>query len=347
MKRENFQKIVDGKQIDLFELSNKNGMKVFITNYGAKIVSILSADKNGNFDDMVLGFDTIDEYLQKETYFGTVCGRFANRIKDGKFTLEGKDYSFVQNNGTNHLHGGNVGFNQKIWEIKNVTSTELELVYYSPDGEEGYPGNLLTTVTYSLNDDNELKVNYKAASDKTTIVNFCQHSFFNIHGAGNGDVLNQYLMINADFYTPIDETQCPNGEVRKVDNTLMDFRQPVKIADRINADFDQFTIGKGIDNNWVVRKAQAGDLAFAASVYDEETGRLLEMFTTQPGVQVYAGNWVEKNKGKGGKQYDERYAICLEAQGFPNSPNMPHFPSPVLKKGKIYDETCIYKFSVK
>ncbi|MBO5974894.1 MAG: galactose-1-epimerase, partial [Paludibacteraceae bacterium] len=170
MKRENFQKIVDGKQIDLFELSNKNGMKVFITNYGAKIVSILAADKNGNFDDLVLGFDTIDEYLQKETYFGTVCGRVANRIKDGKFTLEGTDYSFVQNNGTNHLHGGNIGFNQKIWEVKNSSSIELELVYYSPDGEEGYPGNLLTTVTYSLNDDNELKVNYKAASDKTTIV---------------------------------------------------------------------------------------------------------------------------------------------------------------------------------
>jgi aldose 1-epimerase len=344
--KDNFNKIVDGKQVSLFVLKGGK-MEVSITNYGAKIVSILTPDKNGKTDDVVLGFDNIDDYLTKEPFFGAVCGRFANRIKKGHFELEGKSYDLVVNNGANHLHGGIKGFNAVVWDVESVSENKLVLFYLAKDGEEGYPGNLKTTVTYQITEDNELSVHYQAITDKTTILNFCQHSFFNLKGAGNGNIEDHYLTVNADFFTPLDETQAPVGEVRFVDNTLMDFRKPVLISDRIDADYDQFTFGRGIDNNWVVKKAQAHDMAHAASLYEPQSGRTLDVFTTQPGIQVYSGNWVENHVGKYGKRYDTRYAICLEAQGFPCSPNYPQFPSPVLRPGECYDEICVYKFSTK
>jgi aldose 1-epimerase len=346
MQKEKFDKTVDGKQIGLFVLKGGD-LEVAITNYGAKIVSVLAPDKNGKKEDMVLGFDNIDDYLDKEPFFGAVCGRFANRIRKGHFELEGKTYDLVVNNGPNHLHGGNKGFNAVVWEMEEVSKNKLVLYYLAKDGEEGYPGNLKTTVTYQVTEDNELKVHYQAITDKTTILNFCQHSFFNLKGAGNGTIEDHYLTINADFYTPLDEGQAPVGEVRFVEGSLMDFRQPVLISDRINADFDQFAFGRGIDNNWVIRKSQAHDLAHAASLYEPASGRQLDVFTTQPGIQVYSGNWVENHVGKEGKQYDVRYAICLEAQGFPASPNFAQFPSPVLRPDENYEEVCIYKFGVK
>ena len=344
--QEKFNKIVDGKQVGLFVLKGGN-LEVAITNYGAKIVTLKAPDKNGKIDDVVLGFDNLDDYLTKEPFFGAVCGRFANRIKKGHFELEGKAYDLVVNNGANHLHGGIKGFNAVVWDVESFSDNKLVLFYLAKDGEEGYPGNLKTTVTYQVTDDNEMKVHYQAITDKTTILNFCQHSFFNLKGAGNGNVEDHYLTINADFYTPLDETQAPVGEVRFVDGTLMDFRSPVLISDRINAEFDQFTFGRGIDNNWVVKKEQAHDMAYAAELYEPVSGRTLEVFTTQPGIQVYSGNWVENFTGKYGKKYDVRYAICLEAQGFPCSPNYPQFPSPVLRPGENYDEICVYKFGVR
>lgn len=341
-----FNKIVDGKQVSLFVLKGGK-LEVAITNYGAKIVTLKAPDKNGKIEDVVLGFDNLDDYLTKEPFFGAVCGRFANRIKGGHFELEGKAYDLVVNNGANHLHGGIKGFNAVVWDVESFSDNKLVLFYLAKDGEEGYPGNLKTTVTYQVTDDNELKIHYQAITDKTTILNFCQHSFFNLKGAGNGNIEDHYLTINADFYTPLDETQAPVGEVRFVDGTLMDFRSPELISDRINADFDQFTFGRGIDNNWVVKKGQAHEMASAATLYEPVSGRTLEVFTTQPGIQVYSGNWIENFTGKYGKKYDVRYAICLEAQGFPCSPNYPQFPSPVLRPGENYDEICVYKFSVR
>jgi aldose 1-epimerase len=346
IKQEKFNKTVDGKQVSLFVLKGGN-LEVSITNFGAKIVALMAPDKNGKKEDMVLGFDNLDDYLTKEPFFGAVCGRFANRIKKGHFVLEGKTYDLVVNNGANHLHGGIKGFNAVVWEVESVSENRLELYYLAKDGEEGYPGNLKTTVTYQVTADNELEVHYQAFTDKTTIVNFCQHSFFNLKGAGNGSIEDHYLTVNADFCTPLDQTQAPIGEIRTVEGTLMDFRHPVLISERINADYDQFTAGRGIDNNWVVNKPQAHDMAHAASLYEPVSGRLLEVFTTQPGIQVYSGNWVENHVGKYGKQYDVRYAICLEAQGFPCSPNYPQFPTPVLHQGETYNETCIYKFGTR
>jgi len=344
--QENFNKIVDGKQVNLFVLKGGH-LEVAITNYGAKIVTLLAPDKKGVKADMVLGFDNLDDYLTKEPFFGAVCGRFANRIKKGHFVLDGKTYDLVINNGANHLHGGVKGFNDMVWEVESVSDNKLVLYYFSKDGEEGYPGNLKTTVTYFVTEDNELEVHYQAITDRATIVNFCQHSFFNLKGAGNGTIHDHYLTVNADFCTPLDETQAPIGEVRAVDGTLMDFRQPVLVADRVDADYDQFTFGRGIDNNWVVKKPQSHDMALAASLYEPVSGRLLEVFTTQPGIQVYSGNWIGNEVGKEGKIYDVRYAICLEAQGFPCSPNYPQFPTPVLRPDETYNETCIYKFSTK
>jgi aldose 1-epimerase len=345
MKQENFNKTVDGKTVGLYTIKGGR-IEVSVTNYGAKIVSLMAPDKNGKTDDVVLGFDTIDDYLDKEPFFGAVCGRFANRIRKGHFVLEGQTYDLVVNNGANHLHGGIKGFNAVVWDVEQVSDNRLVLFYLSKDGEEGYPGNLKTTVTYQITNDDELIVHYQAFSDRVTVLNLCQHSFFNLKGAGNGHIEDHYLTVDADYYTPLDETQAPVGTVLKVDGSLMDFRSPVLIADRINADFDQFVFGRGIDNNWVINKAQAGELAHAATLSEPVSGRRLDVYTTQPGIQVYSGNWIENHVGKYGKQYDVRYAICLEAQGFPCSPNYPHFPSPVLKPGETYDETCIYKFGI-
>jgi aldose 1-epimerase len=335
---------LNGKPVSLYTLFNKNGMSVDITNYGAKIIRLIVADKNGKFDDVVLAFDTLEEVIEKEIYFGAVCGRFANRIKDGKFSIDGVEYTLPINNGTNSLHGGVHGYNEKVWTVKSVSQQELVLELFSPDGEEGYPGNLTITCTYILSDDNEIKMHYEATTDKATIIGLTNHSYFNLKGAGNGTIKDHTLQINADFYTVLDESFALTGEIRPVAETPFDFRSAKAVGEVI--DDEVYVPGWGIDNNWCLRKEQAGDCVLAGTVYEPTTGRKMETFTTQPGMQIYTGNWMDKIVGKEGKIYDRQDAICLETQGFPNSPNVAHFPSSLLRPGQKYDEWCVYKFSV-
>ena len=320
-------------------------MSAEICNYGARVTKLNVPDKKGVTADVVLSFDTLEEITTKETYFNATCGRFANRIKDAKFTLEGKDYKLAENNGPNSLHGGKEGFNMKVWDVKSISENEIILHYLSPDGEEGYPGNLDVTLTYQLTDENELKIHYEAISDKTTVIGLTNHSYFNLKGAGEGLVHDHYLQLNADFHTALDEFTCPTGEVLKVDNSPYDFREPTLLADRINDPV--FAPNRGLDDNWVIRRNQPGELVVAGYIYEPESGRKMEVITTQPGIQIYTANWVDKQIAKYGKQYEAQGAICLETQGFPASPNYPHFPSTVLRAGEKYDEWCIYKFSVK
>ena len=335
---------LDGKPVTLYTLFNTKGMSADITNYGAKIIRLITPDRNGKFDDVVLAFDTLEEVIEKEIYFGAICGRFANRIKDGQFTLDGEDYQLPVNNGTNALHGGIHGFNEKVWTLKSVTQQELVLTLFSPDGEEGYPGNLCITATYFLSDENELKIHYEATTDKATIIGLTNHSYFNLKGAGNGTIRQHQLQLNADYYTVLDESFALTGEIRPVEGTPFDFRQPTVVDERV--DDEAFVPGWGLDNNWCIRKHQFGELALAGYIYEPESGRKMEVLTTQPGVQIYSGNWIENVTGKEGKKYDRQDAICLETQGFPNSPNIPFFPSPVLRPDEKYDEWCVYKFSV-
>jgi aldose 1-epimerase len=335
---------LDGKPVTLYTLFNKKGMSADITNYGAKIIRLITPDRNGKFDDVVLSFDTLEEVIEKEIYFGAICGRFANRIKDGKFTLDGEDYQLPVNNGTNALHGGIHGFNEKVWTLKSVTQQELVLTLFSADGEEGYPGNLSVTATYFLSDENELKIHYEATTDKPTIIGLTNHSYFNLKGAGNGTIRHHQLQLNADFYTVLVDSFALTGEIRPVEGTPFDFRQPTVVDVRV--DDEAFVPGWGLDNNWCIRKHQFDELALAGFVYEPESGRKMEVLTTQPGIQIYSGNWIENVTGKEGKIYDRQDAICLETQGFPNSPNIPFFPSPVLRPDEKYDEWCVYKFSV-
>lgn len=335
--------LVDGKPVSLYTIVNANGMSCDITNYGAKIIRLFAPDRNNNFDDVVLAFDTLDEIIEKEEYYGAVCGRFANRIKDGKFSIDGNQYTLAVNNGTNALHGGVEGFNSLVWDVVATSESKITLSLLSPDGDEGYPGNLQVTLTYELTDDNALNIHYEATTDKPTIVGLTQHSYFNLKGAGNGTIKDHLLQINADFVTILDESFAPSGEIRPIQGTAFDFRKPTLVGERI--DHDVYVPGWGIDNNWCLRKEQQGDCVLAGYIYEPVSGRKMEVLTTQPGMQIYTGNWIEKQTGKEGKTYDRQDAICLETQGFPNSPNVAHFPSPVLRPGQKYDEWCIYKFS--
>ncbi len=337
-------KIIDGKPVSLYTIVNASGMSCDITNYGAKIIRLFAPDRNKKFDDVVLAFDTLDEIIEKEEYYGAVCGRFANRIKDGKFKIDGVEYSLAVNNGTNALHGGVDAYNTKVWDVVSTSESKIVLALFSPDGEEGYPGNLQITLTYELSNDNALSIHYEATTDKPTVIGLTQHSYFNLKGAGNGTVKDHLLQVNADFYTILDESSAPSGEIRPVEGSAFDFRKPVVIGERI--DDEAFVHGWGIDNNWCVSKEQQGDLVLAGYVYEPISGRKMEVLTTQPGIQVYTANWVEKQTGKEGKTYDRQDAVCLETQEFPNSPNIAHFPSPLLRPGQKYDEWCIYKFSV-
>ena len=338
--RASFDKVIDGKQVGLYTICNENGMFVDITNYGAKIVSLNVPNSKGQIADVVLGFKTLDEWMEKETYFNTVVGRYANRIKDGKFTLDGKEYSLAINNGTNHLHGGNIGFNQKVWDVREVSSSSIQLHYYSENGEEGYPGNLEVLVTYSVTEDNGLTIHYEATTDRPTIIGLTQHAYFNLKGEGNGTIHDHELTVNADWFTQVDDSFACDGVVLSVDKHVMDFRTPVLIGNRIDDPF--FAAGRGIDNNWVINKNQCGECALAAVLTFED--RTMEVYTTQPGIQVYTGNCIEQNKGKSEKEYDVQTAVCLEAQSFPNTPNIPHFPTAVLRPNEKYDEWCIYQF---
>lgn len=339
---ESFNTRVDGKRIVLCTLTNRNGLQAQITNYGAKIVSLIVPNKQGEKADVVLGFSTFDEWQKQETYFNAIIGRYANRIKDGKFALDGVEYQLPINNGTNSLHGGVHGFNEKVWDVVGQSTYSVSLHYRAKDGEEGYPGNLDVYVTYSLTKDNALSIVYEAKTDKPTILGFTNHAYFNLEGEGSGTVHNHQLQVFADEYTPFDDTACPTGEILPVEGTPMDFREMVRVGDRIDDPF--FVPGRGIDNCWALTgwNAKIASLRHAATL--EAADRKMEVWTTAPGLQVYTGNWVEQNVGKSGKQYDVQHAICLETQYFPDSPNHTNFPSPILRPGEIYYSRTDYRF---
>ena len=342
-------KTPDGEEVDLYTLTNKNGVEAAISTYGGAVVSLKVPDRNGKLADAVLGYDSLDGYVNDKSYFGAIIGRYGNRIGHARFTLDGKTYTLAKNNGENSLHGGIKGFNKAVWTAKETPSPDgqaLELTYLSKDGEEGFPGNLHVRVIYTLTDSNELKIGYSATTDKKTVVNLTNHSYFNLAGAGSGDILGHILMIEADKFTPVDSGLIPTGELRDVAGTPFDFRKPTAIGARINADDEQIKLGGGYDHNFVLRRNPGDPISLAARVMEPKTGRVLEVWTDQPGVQFYTGNFLDGSaKGKGGLAYTKRSAFCLETQHFPDSPNQPKFPSVVLSPGERYHTTTIYKFS--
>jgi aldose 1-epimerase len=342
-------KTPDGEEVDLYTLTNKNGVEAAISTYGGAVVSLKVPDRDGKLADVVLGYDSLDGYVHDKSYFGAIIGRYGNRIGHARFTLDGKTYTLAKNNGENTLHGGIKGFNKAVWTAKEIPSPDgqaLELTYLSKDGEEGFPGNLHVRVIYTLTDLNELKIGYSATTDKKTVVNLTNHSYFNLAGAGSGDILGHVLMIEADKFTPVDSGLIPTGELRDVAGTPFDFRKPTAIGARINADDEQIKLGGGYDHNFVLRRKPGDPVSLAARVMEPKTGRVLEVWTDQPGVQFYTGNFLDGSaKGKGGLAYTKRSAFCLETQHFPDSPNQPKFPSVVLSPGERYHTTTIYKFS--
>lgn len=334
----------------MYVMTNANKMAMAVTNFGGRLVMLRVPDKSGQFADVVLGYDTLSQYLTGNPYYGAMIGRYGNRIAKGKFTLEGKEYELAVNNGMNALHGGPGGFHNVLWEVEAKQTEEgqaLVLTYVSPSGEEGYPGTLTTKVTYIMPiNRNELIIDYEATTDQTTVVNLTHHSFFNLAGEGAGDILGHEFTINADRFCPVDEGLIPTGELRPVTGTPFDFTQPHKAGERIGMDDEQLKFGKGYDHNWVLNK-KSDELSLAATVVEPLSGRKMEVWTTEPGLQFYSGNFLTKNEvGKGGHVYDFRNAFCLEAQHFPDSPNNPEFPSTVLKPGEVYKQRTIYKFSL-
>lgn len=349
----------DGINIDHFLLTNDNGVQVGITNYGGIVTTLRVPDKHGTLDDVVLGFDTLAEYMADNPFFGVLVGRYANRIGRAKFTLDGIEYKVPQNDGPNSLHGGNRGFDKVVWAVEpceNDKAVGLHLTYESADGEEGYPGDLAVAVDYMLNNRNELRIDYLATTDQTTIVNLTNHSYFNLAGhakrPSESDVepiTGHIMQIYADHFTPTDDTLIPTGEIRPVDGTPMDFRQPTVIAERIDGAYEPLQQAGGYDHNWVLNRdaVQHGDLNLAATVSEPTSGRQLDVLTTQPGVQFYAGNMMpESMNGKDGCTYPRRGGFCLETQNFPDAPNQPDFPSPILRPGERYEHTTIFRFSV-
>jgi aldose 1-epimerase len=351
MQKQAFGKTEEGQSVELYTLTNGNGIEARITNYGATLVSLRVPDRNAKYADIVLGYDTLDGYIGDKAYFGATVGRYSNRIAHGKFVLDGKTYTLPLNNGPNTLHGGLKGFNKHLWTAEDPgrdAAARLALTYVSRDGEEGFPGSLTVHVVYTLTDDNALKIAYSASTDKDTVLNLTNHSYFNLAGQGNGDILQQQLMLRADRFTPVDATLIPTGELRKVAGTPFNFAKPTAIGARINQDDEQLKIAKGYDHNWVLNHDKAGSLQSVAQAYDPGSGRVLEVLTTEPGLQFYTGNFLDGTvRGKGGKAYERRSAFCLETQHFPDSPNHPDFPSTVLKPGQKFESTTIYRFSTR
>jgi aldose 1-epimerase len=343
--RESFGKTPDGKQVDLYTLANINGISARIISFGAILVSLQVPDRSGNLGDITLGFDKLDGYLGAHPYFGATVGRYANRIGKAQFKLDGKVYKLAANDGENHLHGGIKGFDKVVWKLEDIGVTDegamVKMSYISEDGQEGYPGNLACSVTYTLTKNDELRINYDAETDKTTVLNLTNHSYFNLAGQGNGDILGHELMLNADKYTVVDTGLIPTGENRSVKNTPMDFTTSMTIGSRISQ------VKGGYDHNYVLNKG-SGALALAAKVYEPKSGRIMEIHTDQPGVQFYTGNFLDGSiTGKGGKVYKKHYGFCLETQHFPDSPNKPNFPSVVLKAGQKYTTVTVHKFYTK
>ncbi len=344
--RRPFGQTSDGKEVYLFSLRNAKGAEALISNYGGLVTSLRMPDRNGKLGDVVLGYDNLAAYIKETPYFGALIGRYGNRIARGKFSLDGKEYTLATNNYPNALHGGVKGFDKVVWEPAILTGPDgagLKLTYLSKDGEEGYPGNLSVTVVYTLTDENALKIEYTATTDKDTVVNLTQHSYFNL--ACQDSILNHVVMIPADKFTPIDSTLIPTGDLRPVEGTPFDFRKPTAIGARINQDDEQLKFGKGYDHNWVINKPM-GEMGLMARVTEPTTGRVMEVLSTEPGLQFYSGNFLDGTlKGKGGRVYEFRSGFCMEPQHFPDSPNKPQFPTVVLKPGQTYRNTIIYKFS--
>lgn len=324
-----------------YTLRNAHGLEVEITNLGAKITRLIVPNRDGERADIILGFRTAEEWQTRETYFNAIIGRYANRIKDGRFTLDGRTYQLPINNGTNSLHGGVHGFNEQYWQLISQSDSSVTLRYLAQDGEEGYPGNLEIRVTYALIED-ALSITYHATTDAPTILGFTNHAYFNLNGETSPTVRDHTLQVLADHYTPFDDTACPTGEILPVEGTPMDFRTPTLVGERIDDPF--FVPGRGIDNNWVLRPlAQPAEPQLAARV--SASGRTMEVWTTHPGLQVYTGNWVEEHVGKGGTLYGPQNSICLETQNFPDAPNHPNFPSAVLRPGEVYHHVTLFRFA--
>jgi len=350
VKKQAFGKLPDGTPIELYTLSNANGMEVGIMTYGGTVVSLTAPDRGGKYADIVLGMDHLEGYLKGVPFFGAIIGRYGNRIGNGQFKLDGKVYTLPKNDGDNTLHGGPEGFDKRVWKAKTEGGADgpaLELTYTSKDGEMGFPGTLAATVVYTLTAKNELKIDYSAKTDKPTVVNLTNHSYFNLAGAGEGDNLQHQVTIDADRFTPVDKGLIPTGEFRPVKGTPFDFTKATAIGERIGQKDEQLQFGKGYDHNWVLNKGSAG-LTKAAEVYEPKTGRVMEVWTTEPGLQFYTGNFLDGTiHGKGGKVYGIRSAFCMETQHYPDSPNKPGFPTTELKPGATYRTTTVYRFSAK
>lgn len=345
----------DGKPVELYTLRNGKGAEASIMTYGGIVQSLKMPDRNGNYEDIVLGFDSLDgytsaSYLNACPYFGALIGRYGNRIGDAKFTLDGKTYTLAANNNGNTLHGGVKGYDKVVWSAQPKMTSDgpaLELTYVSPDGEEGYPGTLKVTARYTLTDDNELKLEFTATTDKPTVVNLTHHSYFNLRGQGNGDILGHEVYMNSDKTTPVDSELIPTGEFAPVEGTPFDFRKPMAIGARINDPNTQLQYGPGYDHNWVINKP-LGKYGLQARVTEPTTGRVMEVYSDEPGLQFYAGNFLDGTiTGKGGKVYQRRTGFCMEPQHYPDSPNKPQFPSTVLRPGQTFHNTIVYKFSAK
>jgi aldose 1-epimerase len=342
-----FGRTPDGAPVELYTLRNRSGMEARIMTFGGAVTSLKTPDKNGGFDDVVLGHDNLEGYFKGSPYFGALIGRYGNRIANGKFTLDGKTYALDTNNGPNHLHGGQKGFDKVVWIAKPAETSHgsaLELTRLSKDGEEGYPGNLSVTAIYSVTEKNELLVQFSAMTDKNTVCNLTHHSYFNLRGSG--DILGHIVQINADKFTPVDRGLIPTGELKPVDGTPFDFRKPTAIDTRINeTNDDQIKFAKGYDHNWVLNKLPS-EFGRSATVYEPASGRVMEVWTTAPGMQFYTSNFLGGTiTGKGKREYQFRDGFCMEPQGFPDSPNQPSFPTTELKPGEIYRNTILYKFS--
>ena len=349
MMRQQFGVLPDGRSVGLFVLENSNGCSASVTDFGATVTSLVAPDNRRGLSDIVLGFDTLDSYLAGHPYFGSTIGRFGNRIANGHFTLDGQDYHLARNNGPNHLHGGSTGFGMLLWRVTSDTSPDtqqLQLSHTSPDGEEGYPGRMQISVTFTLTDANELRIDSLATTDQPTIVNLTNHSYFNLAGPAGDTILDHEIMINADHFTPVDADLIPTGEIRPVEGTPMDLRRINRIGSRIDDDDDQLHLGNGYDHNWVLNRS-GEEPTLAAKVHEPISGRMLEVLTTEPGVQFYTANFLDGSfAGRTGKPYGRRSGFCLETQHFPDSPNQPGFPSTVLRPGETWRSTTIYRFRV-
>ena len=347
LKREDFQAVVQGKETDLYTLSNDNGVQIQVTNYGGAVVAIMVPDRDGNFANVIQGHTNIDEVVNSpEPFLSTLIGRYGNRICKGKFTMNGKEYTLACNNGVNHLHGGPTGCHARVWDAEQVNDQELVLRYTFAYYEEGFPGELRMTVKYSVTNDNEFVIDYRGTTNKKTVVNMTHHGFFSLEGIANPTPTCEDTIceINADFFLPNDENPIPPGELRSAKGTPFDFTTPRPVGEAIDADDEQTRNGAGYDHCFVLNKREPGELSFAARITEPHSGRVMEVYTTEPGVQFYSDNWADGYKGQHGATFPRRSALCFEAQHFPDSPNHAYFPSVVLKPGEIYTQKTIYKF---